>query len=888
MTDHRSIESLVEALVRRVVARPLAWLAAVAGLALLLGVVASRDLGINTDSSDMIDPHEPFRVVGERVKRLFPLVKDQILIVLRGDNPDRLDAVADRLVTRLSGRQDVVEDIFAPTVDPFFTREALLLMKRDRLDELITRLGQGAPLLQDLVDKPDLATFFDNLARAGKAEEHGVKLGIVAGLYDEVARVVAGTVAGRSAALSWQRLFAFEENRQPAQRIIAVKPRLDFHSLAPARAAIRAVREAVAELPAQMTAGVAIGITGDPVLRTEELQSVSNGIEISAALSLMLVALLLAVGIRSAAGVAASLVALLLSLMATAGFAALAVGTLNLVSIAFTVLMIGLGIDFAIHLLLHLEERLGRGGRLRRIWPMAARHVARGLLLAAITTSAAFFAFSPTRFVGMAQLGVISGTGVLIALIVTLIVVPAMTTLWPPRFRPRRRLRHRVALILALERASPVTVAITMLAVAIAAFQIPKVRFDADPMNLRDPQSPSVRAFRWIAARSDQSPYRLDYVGDDLAAVRQFAARVTPLPEVKEVVSIDSFLPSDQDARLDDIDFLSGDLWFLESVDPGSWRAGHGPAPAADVKKALDGLRHALTALASDDPAILAAARRLGRAIADLQEAAAGPGGDVLLARLDRAIFAYYPDMLRRLKAMLSPAPLTLAGLPPRIKSRYLAPTGEALAQVIPAVDASRPEARARFVRAVLAVEPHIGGSAYAVLRAGEVVAEAMIQATALAFVLATVLVAVVLRRLWAVAMVMLPLAFAGVLMLAVGVWLDLPFNFANVIVLPLMIGMGVDAAIHLVARARDLDHAESVFDTNTPRAILFSALTTMASFGTLILSHHRGTASMGELLLIALALTLLATLVVLPAMLELRKRWILRKEGGGSRKREG
>ncbi len=876
---HRSIESMVEGLVRRVVARPGVWLAVVAGIAMLLGVVASRDLAINTDSSDMIDPHEPFRIVGERVKRLFPLVKDQILIVLRGDNPDRLDALAGRLVTRLADREDLIEDIFAPSVDPFFTREALLLMKRDRLDELITRLGQGAPLLQDLVNEPDLVTFFGNLARAGKAEEHGVKLGIVASLYDEVARVIADTTDGRPAALSWQRLFAFEAERQkPAQRIVAIKPRLDFTSLAPAKAAIAAVREAVAELPARMTAGVAIGITGDPVLRTEELQSVANGIEISAALSLVLVALLLALGIRSASGVIASLVALLLSLMATAGFAALAVGTLNLVSIAFTVLMIGLGIDFAIHLLLHLEERLDRPEHLRRIWPMAARHVARGLLLAAVTTSAAFFAFSPTRFIGMAQLGVISGTGVLIALLVTLVVVPALTAIWPSQFRPRRRIRHRIALILALEKASPFTVALTLLAVAVAALQIPKVRFDADPMNLRDPAAPSVQAFRWLAAESRQSPYRLDYVGDDIAAVRAFAARVEALAEVKEVISIDSFLPADQETRLDDIDFLAGDLWFLDAVDPDSWRVGGRAARPAEAAKALGELRRALEDRQGEDPGIRAASRRLAGAIARFEAAAQGPRRDTLVARLDQAVFAYYPDMLRRLKAMLAPEPLTLASLPERIKRRYLAPTGEALAQVLPAVDASRADARARFVRAVLAVEPHVGGSAYAVLRAGEVVAEAMTQATVVAFLLATVLVAIVLRRLWAVAMVMLPLAFAGVLVLAVGVWLDLPFNFANVIVLPLMIGMGVDAAIHLVARARDLDHAESVFDTNTPRAILFSALTTMASFGTLILSHHRGTASMGELLLIALALTLLATLVVLPAMLELRKRWVLRR----------
>ena len=121
--------------------------------------------------------------------------------------------------------------------------------------------------------------------------------------------------------------------------------------------------------------------------------------------------------------------------------------------------------------------------------------------------------------------------------------------------------------------------------------------------------------------------------------------------------------------------------------------------------------------------------------------------------------------------------------------------------------------------------------------------------------------------------MIILPLVLAAILTAATGVLLDLPFNYANVIVLPLLIGIGVDSGIHLVLRHQQVTAGEGVFGTSTPRAVLFSALTTVASFGSLMLSPHRGTASMGELLSIAIAFTLICTLIVLPAVFNYAER---------------
>ncbi|RMF15471.1 MAG: hypothetical protein D6757_04520 [Alphaproteobacteria bacterium] len=888
--SQRRIEWMISRWVEGVMRHPAPALLIVLMFTLIAGWLAARDLGINTRSSDMIDPQEIYRVEGARLKRLFPLVTDQILVIVRGRTADETDAAARWLARRLERHKEVFDDLFAAGVDPFLEQEGLLLVDRDKLYDLTSRLSSGAPLLEDLIAAPRLSVFFDDLAKAGLAEEHGVSLDIVADLFSEVADTIDAVTNGRPRPLSWQRLFGRDEAIH--QQLITLHPRLDFHSLQPARLAVQAIHASVAEMPADLRKAVAIHLTGEPVLRSEELHSVSQGIEVSAGLSLLLVAFLLALALRSWQGCMASLVALAVSLVLTAGFAALAVGSLNLISIAFTVLMIGLGIDFAIHLLLHYREELRRDHSRHEAMRHAARGIARGLTLAAVTTAVAFYSFAPTRFIGMAQLGVISGTGIIIAFMVTLTVIPAIIRLLPAVRRPAPHWHGGMRLVLALEKASPVTLALSLLLGLAALSAVPQVRFDADPMHLRDPDAPSVKAFALLFDRPRDNPYRLHYIAPDRAQADRFAERARALPEVRDVTTISRFLPIDQDERMDEIDFLAGDLWFVGEASPDALRAAAAsPVDRQATTSAMEKLAKSARSMAGqgNEPRHQAAARLAASIDAFLalekEKGSDEAGRQRLFEGLRDAVFRFFPDVVARLKRQLQPLPLTLERLPTRIRDRYLAPSGEARAEVLPSRDLRDAENRRRFVDAVRAIEPRLTGSAYAVLRAAQVVAQSMMQATVAAFLLAVLLVALVLRQLASVVLVMVPLLFAGLLTVAAGVIFDIPFNFANVIVLPLLIGMGIDAAIHLVAQSRDLDHAESVFRTSTPRAILFSALTTMASFGTLVLSHHRGTASMGKLLLLALSLTLVSTLLVLPAMLEIRRRWLVGRRKGKAMK---
>lgn len=834
---------------------------------------AARTLSVNTDSSEMIHPSEPFRVNAKLRDRLFPHIKDQILVIVRGGTPDEADFAAETLVRRLREETGHIRDIFAPTANDFFQRQGLLFLSLGDLIETSNRLGSSAPLLEDLIADPSLPQFFAQLSRAARASEEGVELAMVAGAYDEVARVVESVNADEPRPLSWQRMFGLAEDIN--QRLIVVDPILDYNSLQPARPAIRAIEAVIDALPPDVRASADMHLTGDPVLRTQELKSVSDGIEVSAALSIFLVSLLLIFGLRSWQLVLACLASLFTSLALTTGFAALVFDELNLVSIAFTVLLIGLGIDFAIHLVLYYRERINAGGDHAQAMTGALTAVGPALALAMLTTSVAFFSFVPTRFVGMAQLGVISGVGVIIAFLVSVTVIPAMLALLPDVRAKFRRLRFLERLDRSFKRSAIPVAGLSILLGLAAAAIAPQARFEADPMALRDPASPAVEAFNLLFDRPEDSPYRLNYIGQSLGDALAFAQRAERLPLVHSAITLDDFVPDNQEAKLAEIDFLAGDLAFVltEADELSAERIAAAEADRGTAREEVLRLIEASKTVAEVEPGTERgrAARRLNAALGELlARADADPG---LYDPLEDNLLRFFPRQMARLRLQLTARPVTISDLPPDIRRRYVAPSGEVRVEVLPALDARDPEERRNFVAAVERLGGRLAGGAYAVMSAAGVVADAMVQATVTAFLLGALLVYVLMRSVAFTVMVMVPLAFAALLTVATGVLIGLPFNFANVIVLPLLIGLGVDSSIHLVMRSRRISDSRDIFSTSTPRAVLLSAFTTLASFGSLALSDHRGTASMGELLSIAIGFTLLATLVILPGLMALRER---------------
>jgi len=442
----------------------------------------------------------------------------------------------------------------------------------------------------------------------------------------------------------------------------------------------------------------------------------------------------------------------------------------------------------------------------------------------------------------MAQLGVIGAAGVVVALAVTVTAIPAAVAL-----APRLAVGRGRALPTAEGRVPRPAVWGALAVGAVAAVIATQARFDADPMSLRDPAAESVRVQGWLAADPTRQPLRLGLLEPSAGAAEAAAERVEALPEVHAAVWVGDLVPDDQDAKLMLIDL--------------GWPSIDQAVNGEPVRLATDlPDRDGLAAVLAESP------HPEGRRLADALGALDGAPGSQ--PRAEEALFRYFPDLIAVLRDQLDVGPLAADDLPDALRRRYVAEDGTHRVEILAEGDMTDPIVRAETVAAVRAVAPGAGGPPDQIEGASSAVAAAMVKATATALVACAALALVVVRSLATMGAILLPVALAGAVTAAAGVLTGIPFNYANVIVLPLLIGIGVDSGVHMALRARE----GAVLSTATPRAVTASALTTVVAFATLALSPHRGTASMGVMLAIALVAAVAMTLILTPALMPARQ----------------
>jgi hopanoid biosynthesis associated RND transporter like protein HpnN len=489
-----------------------------------------------------------------------------------------------------------------------------------------------------------------------------------------------------------------------------------------------------------------------------------------------------------------------------------------------------------------------------------ARRVGVQILIAALATAAGFLAFVPTDFSGVAELGLIAGGGMIMAFLCTLIFLPAAITLFQPRGEGAEvgfAWAGRMDPVVARFRL-PILAVFALLAVAAVAGS-PFLQFDSDPLDTKNPNTEAMRTLRDLINNPVTNPYTIDILTKDAAAAAALSNRLDALPEVSGTISINSFVPADQTQKLAVIADADGIL--------AATLAPHGDAAPVTpdqlrmaAKAALAQIAPALTKLPPDHPLALVAD--------DLRRMEAAP--DAVLLATNAELTRFLPAQLDHLRVALSAVPVTLTSIPADFARDWVLPDGQARIQVNPKPNEHTPADLRRFVAAVTAIAPDAGGSAVTIQATSNTIVGAFRSAAIYAVLAIAVILFGLLRRILDVALVMAPLLLSALLTLLVAVVLPLPLNFANIIALPLLLGVGVSFNIYFVMNWRDglPNRAFNPLGSATARAILFSALTTGTAFGSLALSAHPGTASMGKLLLISLACTLLASLVFIPALL--------------------
>jgi hopanoid biosynthesis associated RND transporter like protein HpnN len=887
-------DAVVDGLCARWVAfvgrRPGIVLGVVAVLTAALGAYAAFNLGVNADPRELIDRDLPFQIQQQELSRTFYTLSDGILVVIDADSPTAAARAADDLAARLASRSDLFSQVDVPGGGPFFARNALLYLETDQLEDLADRLSHVQPFLAELARDQSLVGVADLLGQALAAQRDGSATGLdLAATLDRVSTVVEAATAGRRAPDPWGT--AVLGGALPAEartRVVALRRTGEGHTLAPGAPEIGAIRRAARSLGLTPARGYRVRITGEPVMNYEELGAVATQSWHVAVISAVLFAGVVILALRDARTVIALVGSLLVSLIWSNGIAAATVGDLNMISAAFNVLIVGLGGEFGIHFAMRYLEVAGGGRSRTDALVGTARSIGGSLFSSAVTTSIGFFIFLLTDFRGVAQLGLISGFGMFVSLVSTLTVLPALLAIGrPSAVRPAAEIPSWIAQIerVPIRHARGIRIAAVVLGLGGIAL-LPSIRFDYNVVALHDPSSEAVSTFEELLSSGSSAPWAIDTVARDLADAKDLARRLAGLPSVAEARTVVDYVPKDQDEKLESIETASYLVPTEITAGPDRSDADRRAALARLAQEAARSERANEPTVAArseqaGDPAVAASAARLRKAIAALL---AGPARDAgtpaVLVALERDLVGSLPAQVRDLQRLVATEGVSLEDLPDDLTRQMVAPDGRARVQVLPRGDVGDSHELERFVGEVREVAPEAGGLAVYTVEWGRVTWQAMLAALIGGVACMFVFLVLLWRSFWDGLLAFFPLALAAVLTCAALAVLGEPFNFANVIVLPMLIGMSIDSGVHLVHRHRAEPEEEDVLATSTARAVFFSTLTTMLAFGSLAFAPHRGISAIGKLLTIGVGLVLLCYVVVLPAVLE----WDDRRRGRGAR----
>ena len=844
-----------------------AWLVIAAFLiaALLAGGYVARHIAINTDSGKLLSSSLPWRKQEIKLNALFPQRTDLIVAVVDGTTPEGADEAASTLARTLAPQTQLFRSVTRPDGGEFFAREGVLFLGVDDLRRNMDELIKAEPFLGTLALDPTLRGILGAISqslegvRLKKTTLEDIKPAVGA-----IAEALEKVEQGQHPAFSWRRLIS---GRAPEpsdlRRFVNIQAVLNYGDLEPGGDATKAVRAAIARLGLTPERGVTVRLTGSVPLSDEEFSTIADGAALNGIVTIVVVLLILWLALKQTRIILAVLINLAVGLSFTAAAGLAMVGALNLISVAFAVLFIGLGVDFGIQFSVRYRAERFADRHLLDALETTGLGVARPLLLAAASIAAAFYSFLPTAYVGLSELGLIAGTGMIIAFLTTLTLLPALLAVLKPTGEAApvgwawlAPLDH------FLDRQRNWVVGLTLAAVVLGLPLLRGLSFDFNPLNLRSKQVESVATLLDLMRDPDTSPTTIDILEPNLAAASAMVERLKPLPEVAKVRTLESFVPKDQDEKLaiiDDANFFFANTLNPDPVDPA-------PTPA-ETLEAINKTAADLTTTTGDlNTPAAAQARRLASALTALAKTPPATRDES-----ERVLVRPLMTTLRQVRDLLSAEHVTLDTLPPALKRDWIAPDGEVRIEARPSGDGNDNAVLHRFVDAVRRVAPEASGAPVFIVEAAATVVKAFLQAAVWSLLSIALILFVALRRWQDVALTLVPLLVAILFTLEICVAIGLKLNFANIIALPLLLGVGVAFKIYYVMAWRAGEH--NFLQSSLTRAVFFSACTTATAFGSLWFSHHPGTSSMGKLMALSLVTTLSAAVLFQPALLATQRK---------------
>ncbi len=785
-------------------------------------------------------------------KSAFPNIADNLILIVDSSKSNNVSLVTRKLVEKLqdSGKFDSVSAI---QETEFFKKNKLLYLSNEELDELLPKLISAQPLLGMLAQNNDFLGILD-LFKNLKQNSTGLNVNEAHLFLKNINDSIGNTINNVQSPINWNSLVEEHKFESTANQIILLQPKLDFTKLLPGQESVEAINKIILEVREEVIDPFNVAISGGAALAYDELKSVGDGTKTSGLLALLFVLIVLFLAFKSIPIIFAIFANLLAGLILTATFATLAVGTLNMISIAFAVLYIGLAVDFAIHICMMYQENCSEKEQKQAI-EKAIKNLRKSLIFCTLTTSIGFFSFIPTDYRGVAELGLISGVGMLLSLILSFTFLPSLLSVLPkPKVQSRKENRF------VGNKSSSLIKFITVIIFTFALgglLNIQNLKFDNDPINLNNKNAPSVQGLKKLRSLDQDDSFSVSVLTPNLEAAINFAEKQKENSEIEKIELINSYIPSEQEKKIASIEELN--IIFGGEIESKQQR----PINLEFYNNQIALFKKNFKPTTKEENFLIENIIALMGKIEQLEE----HEKIKVFKLLNTNIFYYFKDFINSISLSLSAETINVSNLPNELKSLWISKSNEYRVKVVPRNRTQ--DLNIESFQELIGEENYVfSGVPIINSEAGRSVTLAFTQAISTALCIIFLMSYLLTRTLRLVFALLAPLFLATLSVVFFLTLFSFPINFANIIALPLLLGIGIDSSIHVFHRMRKHNSISSFYSTSTTKAVIFSALTTSLSFGSLAISSHNGTASLGMLLMIGLTFITFAVLLIIPNIL--------------------
>jgi uncharacterized protein len=822
------------------------------------GTYTIRHFAIDTNVNNLISRDLPWRKRELEFQAAFPQTSKLILVVVDGPTPEQTGAAAHALAQGLSNRPSLFRSVEEMDGGTFFQQNRLLFLPTEDVARGTRQLVKAEPIIRVLVKDPSLR----GLVRALSFALEGLKLGMysvddLARPFEMIAQTLESVAASQPASFSWDILL--QGNGQPAslRRLIAVIPVLATGELEPGHKASDAIGQTAAGLQLSSKFEANVRLTGPVPISDDEFASVKEGLALNSIVTALIVLFILWLALRSFRLILAVAITLTAGLIVTAGLGLFLVGALNPISMAFAILFVGLGADFAVQFNVRYRAQRHASHELGQALIEAAERVGVPLTLAAVAAAAGFLSFTPTAYTGLAQLGKIAGCGMIVAYLATFTLLPALIAAVNPPDEPEPL--GQPALAAAddfLRRRRILVIALTAILAVGGLPALPKLQFDFNPLHLQSTHSQAVSTFLQLIGDPAIDANSAQVLARTHTDAMALANKLAALPEVDQTRTIDSFIPADQNKKLPLIRHAERVLGSVLMSEPEAE-----PTDAENIAALRSGAQRLDAAAGEENGPGARAARRLAGDLTQLANAPVEERTKATNAFIDPLVMDL-DDLGQALRAKH----VDLESLPQDLVRDWVTQDGRERVDILPKGNPNDDETIRKFASAVLAAEPTATGRAVEILEWAKTMIGALIHAAAIAFCAIAILLWIRLRRVGDVLLTLVPLMVAALATFEICALTGFKLNYANIIAFPVLLGVGVAFKIYYIMAWRR--GQTNFLESALTRAVFFSALLTGTAFGSLWFSTNPGMSSMGKLLALSLACTLASAVLFQPALM--------------------